>query len=557
MADTVRAQLLRHADSDTPAIRFEDTSFTWREYLEGAAKRAGAVEAVLHGVWTENARSAASRPRHVATLLENTPEMLFALAAGALGGYVTVGLNATRRGESLARDIRKADCQVILTDSELKPLLDGLDLGPVSIINTDSQEWMALVEASSAPADPPEVTAMDPFMLIFTSGTSGDPKAVQVGNFTVCMSGEALAPSFDLTSDDVLYMSMPLFHSNAIMGGFSPAIAVGATMVLARRFSASRFGDDIRRYGVTYMNYVGKPLAYILDTPPRPDDAETTLRVAFGNEAAAKDIPAFAERFGCTVKDAYGSTELAIIITRTENSPLESIGEPFPGVAVYDPVTGSESPRAIYDDDGAVTNLDECVGELVNTQGAGFFAGYYNDAGATSDRMRDGMYWSGDLAYRDADGYIYMAGRSGDWLRVDGENMAAGIVEEILLRHPAASRVAVYGLPDPRGVGDQLVAAIVPRHDSSIDPAGLEEFLAAQPDLSPKAWPRWVRIARELPTTATNKILKRELIREGVGSAGAEVGSPDTWWERDERGTAYTVMSAAVTLEADSAGAGV
>ena len=545
MADTVRAQLLRHADSDAPAIRYGDTSITWREYLEGAAKRAGAVEAVLHGVWTENAHTAASRPRHVATLLENTPEMLFALAAGALGGYVTVGLNATRRGESLARDIRKADCQVILTDSELKPLLDGLDLGPVSIINTDSQEWTALVEASSAPADPPEVTAMDPFMLIFTSGTSGDPKAVQVGNFTVCMSGEALAPSFELTSSDVLYMSMPLFHSNAIMGGFSPAIAVGATMVLARRFSASRFGDDIRRYGVTYMNYVGKPLAYILDTPPRPDDAETTLRVAFGNEAAAKDIPAFAERFGCTVKDAYGSTELAIIITRTENSPLESIGEPFPGVAVYDPVTGEECPRAVYDDDGAVANLDECVGELVNTQGAGFFAGYYNDSSATSDRMRDGMYWSGDLAYRDADGYIYMAGRSGDWLRVDGENMAAGIVEEILLRHPAASRVAVYGLPDPRGVGDQLVAAIVPRHDSSIDPADLEAFLAAQPDLSPKAWPRWVRIANELPTTATNKILKRELIREGVGAAGAEGNGPDTWWEREERGTAYSVMAGA------------
>lgn len=149
----------------------------------------------------------------------------------------------------------------------------------------------------------------------------------------MCNSGQ----NFELTSDDVLYLSMPLFHSNAIMGGFSPAIAVGATMALARRFSASRFGDDIRRYGVTYMNYVGKPLAYILDTPPRPDDADTTLRAAFGNEAAAKDIPAFAERFGCRVWDACGSTELAIIITRTENSPLESIGEPFPGVAVYDP----------------------------------------------------------------------------------------------------------------------------------------------------------------------------------------------------------------------------
>lgn len=530
MADTVREQLRRHADSDSPAIRYEDLTVTWREYIAAADRRAGALDAVLDD----------SRPRHVGTLLENTPEMLYALAAGALGGVVIAGINATRRGEGLARDIRRADCQILLTDSQLAPLLDGLDLGDVKVIDTDSDEWAATVAASEPPADPPVADAGDPFMLIFTSGTSGDPKAVQVGNFTVTMSGEALAPSFELTADDVLYLSMPLFHSNAIMSGFSPAIAVGATMVLARRFSATRFGDDIRKYGVTYMNYVGKPLAYILDTPARPDDAETTLRAAFGNEAAAKDIPAFAERFGCTVRDAYGSTELAIIIVRTENSPLESIGEPFPGVAVYDPATMTECPRAIFDDTGAVANLDECVGELVNTEGAGFFAGYYNNEQATSDRMRDGMYWSGDLAYRDADGNVYMAGRSGDWLRVDGENMAAGIIEEILLRHPAVSRVAVYGLPDPRGVGDQLAAAVVVRHDSELDPTGLEEFLASQSDLSTKAWPRWVRVSDALPTTATNKILKRDLIKDGVGGTG---GGADTWWEREERGTAYSVLA--------------
>ncbi|MGI9589061.1 MAG: AMP-binding protein, partial [Dietzia maris] len=182
MADTVREQLRRHADSDSVAIRYDDTSITWRDYLAGADARAGAVTGMLDP----------ARPLHVATLLENTPEMLYALAAGAAGGYVTVGLNATRRGEGLARDIRKSECQVILTDSELKPLLDGLDLGEVSVIDTDSDEWAALVASSSAPQDPPPVEAMDPFMLIFTSGTSGDPKAVQVGNFTVTMSGENL-----------------------------------------------------------------------------------------------------------------------------------------------------------------------------------------------------------------------------------------------------------------------------------------------------------------------------------------------------------------------------
>ena len=526
MAETAREMLRAHEGATHDAIRFEDETVSWADYIDGAERRAGVVLGMLNP----------ERVPHVGTLLENTPELLFALAAGALGGYVTAGVNATRRGEGLARDIRRADCQVLLTDSRHRPLLEGLDLGDVRVVDTDAPEWTDAVAGASFPDQVAPVASDGPFMLIFTSGTSGDPKAVRVSHGTVTMSGSMLAPSFGLGTEDVVYLAMPLFHSNAIMGGYSPALAAGATMAPARRFSATAFLPDVRRYGVTYMNYVGKPLAYILDTPERPDDADTTLRAAFGNEAAAKDIPAFAERFGCRVWDAYGSTELAIIITRTEESPIESIGVPFPGVAVYDPVTGEECPPAVFDSTGAVTNLDECVGELVNTEGAGFFSGYYNDDAATDERMRDGMYWSGDLAYRDADGYVYMAGRSGDWLRVDGENMATGIIEEVLLRHPGVSRVAVYGLPDPRGVGDQLAAAIVPRHDAELTPEGLEEFLAAQPDLSAKGWPRWIRVAEVLPTTATNKILKRELVREGldVSEGGGEL------WEREERGRRYS-----------------
>ncbi len=109
-----------------------------------------------------------------------------------------------------------------------------------------------------------------------------------------------------------------------------------------------------------------------------------------------------------------------------------------------------------------MTNLDEATGELVNTAGTGQFAGYYHDEAATSERMRDGMYWSGDLAYRDAAGFVYYAGRTADWLRVDGENIAAAPVERILLRCPAVSEAAVYAVPDPSS-GDQLVAALVLR----------------------------------------------------------------------------------------------
>jgi len=373
------------------------------------------------------------------------------------------------------------------------------------------------------------VTPDSLFMLIFTSGTSGDPKAVRITHEKVAHPGQYLNQRLGLGRDDVHYVSMPLFHSNAVMAGWGPALVSGAAVALAERFSATGFLADVRRYGATYANYVGKPLAYVLATPERPDDADNPLRLVFGNEAGERDTVEFARRFGCTVVDGFGSTENAVVVSRVEGTPPGSLGQPFPGVAVLDPATGEECPRATYDENGQVTNLEACVGELVNTTGTGQFAGYYNDEAATAERMRGGMYWSGDLAYRDTDGWVFYAGRTADWLRVDGENLAAAPIERILLRHPGVSEAAVYAVPDPRS-GDQLVAALVTTEP--ITPAKWEAFLAAQPDLATKAWPRFVRLVDALPRTATNKVLKRELQAQGAEA-------PMTW-TREERGTHYS-----------------
>jgi fatty-acyl-CoA synthase len=280
------------------------------------------------------------------------------------------------------------------------------------------------------------------------------------------------------------------------------------------------------------MNYVGKPLAYVLATPTCPDDADNPLRIAFGNEASEKDTAAFATRFGCRVIDGFGSTENAVVISRTPDTPAGSLGIPLDGVAVLDSATGQECRRATFGPSGEVLNLEDAVGELVNTTGPGQFAGYYKDQAATAERMRNGMYWSGDLAYRDDAGFVYFAGRTSDWLRVDGENLAAAPIERILLRHPDINRVAVYAVPDVR-VGDQLMAALVLQDAAAFDAVEFESFLAAQADLGTKMWPRYLRVAAELPSTATNKVLKRILIAEGVNSG------PDPVWARDERGTSY------------------
>jgi fatty-acyl-CoA synthase len=328
---------------------------------------------------------------------------------------------------------------------------------------------------------------------------------------------------------------MPLFHSNALMAGWSPALAAGATMALPTggRFSASGFLPDVRRHGVTYFNYVGKPLSYILATPEGPDDADTTLRRVFGNEGAEADIARFAERFGCTVVDSYGSTEGGATVQRTPDTPPGALGRAPEDTVVLDPATGRECAVALFDTDGRLTNAEEAIGELVSRSGGAGFEGYWDNDEAERARLRDGWYWTGDLAYRDAQGFFYFAGRSNDWLRVDGENFAAAPVGRILERFPDVVLAVVYAVPDAV-TGDQVMAALQLRPGTVFDPDAFAAFLAVQHDMGTKWAPRFVRVAESLPVTATSKVLIRTLRAERWRS------SDPVWWSSDRTpGSAY------------------
>jgi fatty-acyl-CoA synthase len=513
------------AFSSRPALRFGDRIWSHGEMYAESSRFAALFRDRLDP----------GRPPHVGVLLDNTPDYVFCLAGAGLAGAAVVGLNHTRRDEHLLADIDYTDVQMLVTEPRHQELLapvvgdlalpggllvserfDGNDGGgdggdATRTMGESLDDALAAWELGTGdPGLEPDVETL--WVLLFTSGTSAAPKAVRCTQRRLLTTGNRMTMVLDVGPDDVGYLAMPLFHSNSLMVGLAPALVAGASVGLARRFSASRFLDDVRRYGATWFNYTGKPLAYLLATPPRPDDADNSLKLAYGNEGSPHVVEAVAERFGVAVVDVFGSTEGGIALDRSGGVPRGSVGKLRQGIKVVDP-DGNERERAVFDDDGRLVNAALCVGEIVNVDGVGPFEGYYRNAEAMARTTRNGWYWSGDLGYVDSSDWVYFAGRTSDWLRVDGENFPAAPIEAIVARHPDVMMASVYGVPDVDS-GDQVMVALVLRDGVDFDAAAFAAWIDAQNDLSPKWRPRYVRLCRSLPTTPTNKVLVRTLVHE-------------------------------------------
>jgi fatty-acyl-CoA synthase len=504
--------------ADRPALRFGDRVWTHREFVTESYRFAN--------LFLE--RTPVDRPLHVGVLLDNIPEYLFAFGGAALSGSCIVGLNNTRRDEHLLRDAEHTHCGLVITEPRhqelLAPIVDRLRLrsadvlvatrfgaadDPAPALGASLDEALEAVPAGDPGLEPGPDTL---WTLIFTSGTSDAPKAVITTQRRILVTGTRMGIIMDLGPDDVGYVCMPLFHSNAVMVGWAPSLVLGASVGLARKFSASRWLADIRNYGSTYFNYTGKPLAYILSTPERPDDTDNPLRVAFGNEGSPDVVDRFSRRFGVDVIDAYGATEGGVAVNRDAEERTGALGLAGPHVAVVDD-DGEPKPRARFDAGGRLVNADECVGEIVNTAGVGPFEGYYNNPDAHERTTRFGWYWTGDLGYLDDDRYLYFAGRNADWIRVDGENFPAAPIEGALGRHPDVVLAVAYGVPDDQA-GDQVMAGLVLREGASFDPTAFARWIDADESIGPKWRPRYVRILRDPPTTGTNKIVKRALVHQ-------------------------------------------
>ncbi|MFD6396668.1 AMP-binding protein [Nocardia sp. NPDC060249] len=497
----IATMLLDRLGDQRLGLRTRDTEWSWDAVVRESAARAELARTLRR-----------DGPFHIGVLLDNVPDFVFWLGAAALSGAAVAGLNPTRGDAQLAADVRYVDCQLIVTDAvgmaRLRQL--DLDLAEDRFLLVDDPGYAARIDACRG--QPSAVGGPDSLLLLlFTSGTTGASKAVRCTQRRLSVVAYAATAKFGHVREDVDYCCMPLFHGNAIMALWAPALSVGATVCLIPKFSASQFLTDVRYFGATYFTYVGKALGYLLATPEAVTDSDNSLVRGFGTEASVADQDEFRRRFAATLFEGYGSSEGPSLAALDPAAPPAALGRPaHAGVAVVNPDSLLECARAELDEYGRVRNPDEAIGEMIDKAGALAFEGYYKNEVADADRLRNGWYWTGDLGYVDTGGFLYFAGRKGDWIRVDGENTSALMIEQVLRRHPAVIAAAVFGVPDPRS-GDQVMAAVEVADPVGFDVGAFTEFLCAQSDLGSKGLPRLLRVSANLPVTGSNKVLKRQL----------------------------------------------
>jgi len=491
-----------------------------------------------------------TRPGHVAMLLENHLELISLYGGCGVAGLTLFGINTGLRGDTLAGVINHARARVLVVDERLLPevekvrgRLSTVAAENILVVPTQGGKFDAAANLSTCmdsevgTADRnqamPDVnpTPETNLMVIYTSGTTGLPKGINNNNLKLCFIGLGVSTNLGLGADDVGYACMPLFHSNSIFIGLMPAFWVGGSIGIRERFSASNFVPDVLKYGVTYWNYVGEPVHYVLThlshvygTDIDRLRAEVTnhpankFRYAVGNGASPPDIDKFMDWMGLEdMFELYGSTEAAISTFRRKGDPRGSVGEiTDPNVKILDE-KGNERPSAILDEDGKITNYEEAVGEICRVApDTSLFQGYFDNAGANASKYRDGVYHSGDLGHilvRDGKRYLYFDGRTDDWIRKDGENFSALQVARLISEHPDIPLAAAYGVPC--AVSDELVmVALKMREGAKFDPKGFFDFCENQVQhggMDRKWFPDFVRIVEDFEYTGTQKILVRNL----------------------------------------------
>ncbi|PTR30237.1 fatty-acyl-CoA synthase [Rhodococcus sp. OK519] len=504
-------QELARRQPDRPFIRFEGASISYGDANERVNRFADVL--VQHGV---------RRGDVVAILMKNRPETLLLTLAAVKLGAVAGMLNHNQRGDVLAHSLSLLDGRVLVVGEECDEAILSLPADPQAetVLSDDELEKLAADANPSNPAVCESIQAKERAFYIFTSGTTGLPKASLMTHFRWLKSMSGLgAMGVRLRRNDTLYCALPLYHNNALTVSLSSVLSAGATLAIARSFSASRFWDDAKLNGATAFVYIGEVCRYLLNQPARPSDRDNGIRLMVGNGLRPEIWTEFTERFGIDrVAEFYGASECNIAFVNALGVERTAGICPLPyAVVEFDPDTG----RARRAADGRLRRVGTGgVGLLLSkVTDRAPFDGYTDPDASESklvrDAFKDGDCWfdTGDLVRSQGFMHVAFVDRLGDTFRWKGENVATTEVEGAVSAHPAIEQAVVYGVAVPGTDGKAGMAAVTVREGHEFDGARLAVDLFDR--LPSYAMPLFVRIVDSLEATSTFKSRKVELREEG------------------------------------------
>ncbi|KAA0233533.1 MAG: Crotonobetaine/carnitine--CoA ligase [Acidimicrobiales bacterium] len=505
-ATTLRGVIEEQAEAqgDRPFLYFEDRVLPYAE-LDRLVNR------VANGLLERGA----SPGTGVAIMMPNSPEwILVYFATQKLGAYA-VPVNVALKGEGLRHVLDHSDSTFLVTAPEctaavaaVLPETPGIEHVVVHTGDAPGDwerptGWHALADLMEAPDRSPDAKLdLDAISsLMYTSGTTGAPKGVINRYSSTNITGiRALAGM--LQPDEVPYTCLPLFHANALFLTTVRSLVLGLPMVLSRRFSASRFWDEIRRYEVTTFNSLGAMIPILMKQPERPDDADNPVRVVFSAACPADVWPAFEERFAVRLIEAYAAVDGGgFIVMNFGQSPKGSIGTPMNPFRIVDD-DGNDVPAGVSGE--LLFEVDDPEARRVE---------YYRNEAASDDKIKDGWLHTGDLVHADEAGNLYFDDRKTDSLRRRGENVSSWEVERAISQHPAVLESAVFGVPSELAE-DEVMAVVVLKEGHEAAP---EDIVAcAAENLASFAVPRYIEFRPSLPKTETHRVQKSVLKNEGI-----------------------------------------
>lgn len=499
----------RHADK--VFLKFEDQQLTYRQANETVNRYAAALAA--RGVGQGDV---------VGVMLKNEPRTVLLMLATVKLGAIAGMLNHHQKGDVLAHSIGLLDAKIVVSAPDLVKQVEESDADVADLLSADDLDRLSVDAPTTNPAITSSILAREKAFYIFTSGTTGLPKASVMTHYRWLRALAGFgALGMRLRSSDTLYCCLPLYHNNALTVAVSSVLSAGATLALGKSFSASRFWDEVIRHGATAFVYIGEICGYLLNQPPKPTDRAHRVRVICGNGLRPAIWDDFVERFGIErVCEFYSASEGNTAFVNAFNIDKTTGICPSPVAFVeFDQETGEPLRGA----DGRVRKVKRGEPGLLLSKVSSFqpFDGY-TDPQATEKKLvrnafRDGDVWfnTGDLMRYQGFGHAAFVDRLGDTFRWKGENVATTEVEAAVSADPTVDEATVYGV-EVEGTGGRAgMVALKLNEGCEFDGKSFAETLYKR--LPVYAVPLFVRVVDEIEQTTTFKSRKVDLRNEGQG----------------------------------------